>query len=245
MLEQGNIARPQLYARIVGVAYLAITAAGVLGVGLVDSKLIVAGDTAATMRNIAADGWLFRLGILATVATYLSVLVAAWAMYLLLEQVHRNLALLGMLARLAEAVVGMATVFASLAVVALLRERGSADGLPTARAQSLLALLIELRTSSMDLVLLLIGVGGTAFCYLFYTSRYVPRVLAAWGILTYLSMFAIAFVSILVPDHPKVLELVFYGPGGTFELVFGLWLVIKGVATERHIAGPAPRSATA
>ena len=95
-------ARLQAYARIVGIAYLVISAAGVLSISLIDSALIVSSDSAATTQNIVADGWLFRIGIVCVILIYLSVLVLSWAMYVLLEKVHRDLALLGMLARLAE-----------------------------------------------------------------------------------------------------------------------------------------------
>jgi hypothetical protein len=85
------------------------------------------------------------------------------------------------------------------------------------------------RAAGLDLVLILIGLGGTLFCHLFFVSRYVPRALAAWGMFTYVSMFVLGFVSILVPNHPMMLETALYSLGGAFELVFGFWLVLKGV----------------
>lgn len=65
--------------------------------------------------------------------------------------------------------------------------------------------------------------------YLFYVSKYVPRILAGWGIFTYLSMLILSTVSILFHNHPEMIEIVLYSVGGLFELIFGLWLLIKGV----------------
>jgi hypothetical protein len=95
----------------------------------------------------------------------------------------------------------------------------------------LVGAVLDARTSGMDLVLVLIGLGGTIFCGLLLTSRLVPRWLAAWGVVTYLSM--LGFVSLVWPDHPDALELVFYGPGALFELTIGGWLVVEGVDEDR------------
>ena len=83
--------------------------------------------------------------------------------------------------------------------------------------------------TSIYIVLTFVGIGGTLFCYLFYLSGYVPRILAGWGIITYLSMLFLAVVGLVFPDHPKTLEILFYGSGTLFELVFGAWLLAKGV----------------
>jgi len=46
-------------------------------------------------------------------------------------------------------------------------------------------------------------------------------------------MLSLALVSILFPNHPLMLEHVLYGVGALFELVFGLWLVFKGVDLQQ------------
>jgi uncharacterized membrane protein len=89
------------------------------------------------------------------------------------------------------------------------------------------------RTAGLDIVLVFIGVGATIFCVLLFKSKYIPRWLAAWGIFTYLSMLFLALVSILFPNHPLMLEYVFYGVGELFELVLGSWLVFKGIDLQQ------------
>ena len=86
----------------------------------------------------------------------------------------------------------------------------------------------ELMLAGLDVALILIGIGGTIFSYLFFRSGYVPKILAAWGILTYVTMFFISFVSILMPLEESI-KMIFYAPGGLFELIFGFWLLIKSV----------------
>jgi Domain of unknown function (DUF4386) len=56
---------PQTYARIGGVLYLIIIAAGLFAEGLVRAKLIVRGDATATAKNIIGSESLWRLAFAA------------------------------------------------------------------------------------------------------------------------------------------------------------------------------------
>jgi hypothetical protein len=80
--------------------------------------------------------------------------------------------------------------------------------------------------------MIFMGLGGTVFCYLFFKSKYIPRILAAWGILTYLIMLIFSFVNILLPNLPAMIEIVVYAPGTLFEVIFGFWLLFKGVNVQ-------------
>ena len=99
--------------------------------------------------------------------------------------------------------------------------------------QSLIGLFLGARNTGLDVVLIFIGFGGTLFCYLFFKSKYIPRILAAWGIFTYLSMLFLAMTSILVPNLSETVKMAFYAPGGLFEIIIGLWLLVKGVNIDR------------
>ncbi|MEJ2507295.1 MAG: DUF4386 domain-containing protein, partial [Ignavibacteriaceae bacterium] len=100
---------------------------------------------------------------------------------------------------------------------------------PSEQIHTLLRLFLDIRGSGLDIVLMFIGVGGSVFCYLFYKSNYVPKFLACWGIFTYLSMLFLSFASLISPDISETFKMVFYIPGGLFELIFGFWLLLKGI----------------
>jgi hypothetical protein len=224
-------ARParRFYARIAGGAYLVIVLAAFLYGGLVQSQLIVPGDDAITATNILENPLRFRIGIVLVLVIYASVVVASWALFIILRAVHKNLALLALLMRLAEAVVGAATVLLSFGVWHVLSADTSVSAFEPDQLQALAGRLLEIQTAGLDIVLLFVGLGATIFCSLFFKSKCIPRPLAGWGIFTYLSMLFLALVSILLPDHPSILETVLYSAGGAFELIFGLWLLVKGV----------------
>ena len=233
MTTRTTEASPLVYARVAGVAYLVITVVAVLYGVLVESQLIVPGNDAQTATNILAHESLFRLGIVLVLTIYVSVVVASWALYVILKTVHSNLALLGLLLRSAEAIVGAATALISFAVLSVLDGNAPSTTFEPEQLHALAGRFLDVRTAGLDIVLILIGIGGTLFCYLLYKSKYIPRALAAWGIFTYLSMLFLALVSILFPNHPAMLETALYGVGTLFELTFGLWLLFKGVDPEQ------------
>jgi hypothetical protein len=222
---------PQRYARIVGVAYLVIIIVSMIYAGLVESQLAVAGDDVATATNISNDEGLFRVGLVLVLVIYTSVLVASWALYGLLRTFSPSLALLALILRSAEAVLGAATVFLGFAVLHF--ATGEAPGADVRYA--LVGRLVEVRTAALDVVLVFVGLGAGLFCCLLLRSRYIPRFLSVWGILTYLSMLCLALVSIVYPAHPEALETVLYGAGTAFELLFGFWLVVRGPAVDGAI----------
>src|ERR1700688_3577041 len=98
--------KPQIYARIGGVLYLIIIAAGLFAQAFVQDKLIVPADAAATATNIMAHESLFRLGIVADLMTFLCAIALTMILYVLLKPVNRNLALLTVLLNLVQDAIG-------------------------------------------------------------------------------------------------------------------------------------------
>jgi hypothetical protein len=204
---------------------------GIVSVGFLVESNIVPGDEAATVRNILANELLFRAGIAGEVMMYVLVVLLSLALYVILRTVNGNLALLALLWRLGEAIIGGGvTVISGLIPLLLLNGEAAFE---TEQLQALVGLFLQVRQAGLDVVLIFIGMGGTLFCYLFFRSKYVPRILAAWGMFTYFSMLMLGSASILFSNLPESAKMVFYAPGALFEILFGLWLLIKGVNVQQ------------
>ena len=106
MTDRAGEFSPKLYARIGGVLYLIIIAAGLFAEAFVRDKLIVPTDAAATAANIMAHESLFRLGIVADLMTFLCAIALTMILYVLLKPVNRNLALLTVLLNLVQDAIG-------------------------------------------------------------------------------------------------------------------------------------------
>jgi hypothetical protein len=67
--------------------------------------------------------------------------------------------------------------------------------------------------------------GGVLFYYLLDKARIVPRVLSLWGLITVLVFLIGTPLTIMGYEVPMAL----YLPYIPFELVIGLWILIKGI----------------
>jgi len=206
-----------------------------LSMVLVESRLVVPGDDAATFNNIMANELLFRIGVAQGLIMYPSVVILSLALYAILRTANRNLALLALLCRLGEAILGGLSVLGSLVALLLLNGEDYSAAFETEQLQALVGLFLDVGSAALPIVFVFLSLGSIVFCYLFFQTRYVPRVLAALGVFSYLLSLIWSFVSILLPDHASLM--VFGAPAILFEVVFGFWLMIKGANIQPSRSG--------
>ena len=215
--------------RAAGLTYIIIIVIGVLNSIFIDSRLIFYEDITQTINNILANEFLFRFGSACALILYVLVIILSVLLYIILKSVNKNLALLAMVFRIGEALLGITAVLISFIVLSLLNNQFNVTSINKEQLNTLVAALLDVRTTGLYMVLLLVGLGGTIFLYLFYKSFYIPKILSTWGVLTYLSMIILSFIGILFPEHPDSIEIILYGLGTLFELSIGFWLIIKGI----------------
>ena len=240
MTNYSNDLSPQKTAivRAAGLTYIIIIVIGVLNSVFIDSRLIIDGDITGTINNIQANEFLFRFGSVCILILYCTVIILSVLLYLILKTVNKNLALLAMVFRLGEALLGITTVFISFILLSLVNNQINITSVEDTQLNIIVAALLDARNFGLFIVLFLIGIGGTLFFYIFYKSLYIPKVLSIWGMFTYLSMLFLSVVSLLFLERPAQLELVLYGLGTLFELTIGFWLLIKGIKIHQISNNP-------
>lgn len=229
-----TIASQSKAARLAGLIYLIAMATGLFAEFYFHfpSSLIVVGDAAKTASNITANEQLFRIGIVSNTITFVLDVVLIWALYILLRPVNRNLTLLGVFFRMVE------TSIAGFAIVnyfVALQFMSDADPLKAFDSGQLQALSILHYTygSTFTVVAIFLGLGSTIFSYLLFKSRYIPRLLAGWGIFSSLLLTMTEFTIIIFPDLQNKLIPVCYAPIVISEVAVGFWLLIKGANIPR------------
>ena len=215
--------------RAAGLLYLLIIVIGVLNSVFIDARLIDHGDINLTINNITANEFLFRVGIFCELVLYVLVIVLSVLLYLILKNVNKNLALTAMVFRAGEGLLGAAVALTGFVVLDLLNKQFNMASVDNVQIDYLIGALLSARADGLYIVLVLIGIGGTLFLYLFYQSSFVPKTLSVWGMVTYLSMLILSLVNILFPELPGIIAMVLYGVGTLFELTFGFWLLIGGI----------------
>jgi hypothetical protein len=207
-------------------------ATGVFG-QYVRDQLIVRGDPAKTAQDIIGSERLFRLSIAGDLITYVLVIVLIWALYVLLRPVNRNLAVLGVLFRLAENAILCVATINSLVVLRLLSGADYLKTFPANQLSSLATLALGAQGLGMNVGFILLGLGSTVFAYLLLKSGYIPKALAIWGLFSSL-VFALVTLGIMIFPSLVALGLAYMVPMGIYEVWLGFWLLFKGIGTPNH-----------
>ena len=181
-----------------------------------------------TAKNIAESERLFRLGTVSDLITAVAVVILAWAPYVVLEPVNRNLALLALLMRLAENSIAAAAIFTDLVALRLLRDASYLQAFDAQQVQVLARILINGQGAGLQIAFVFLGLGTAVFSYLWLKSRYIPRALAALGIMGS-SVLAIVTLAIILFPALGAVGLAYMMPLGIFEVTLGFWLLVKGI----------------
>lgn len=204
-------------ARLAGLSYVIYTLAGLyITFGPIPPLSGFPAEPAAS----AMLEFQFRTGFLAEAVMYTFVVVSAASMYAVLKSVSQGGALVGAFCRLIEAALG--ATFAAVAHPEL------TPGFSGEERASLMTFLRDVYSSGIYILMIPMAFGGVIFFSLFFRSRWIPRWLAGWGVLTYLVLGGLGASIILFPDLEQHVML-FFIPGALFEWVVALWLLLAGI----------------
>jgi hypothetical protein len=218
----------QTAARTAGFLYLFLGALAAFGQFYIRSGILAPGDVAQTAHNILASERLFRIGIASDLIGGAGNAALAVAFYVMLEPVGSGKALLAAFWRLGEAVILGHMTLNSMVVVNILSHSDRLVGFSVHQIQTLASMFLGAQGAEFSIGLVFYALGSTLFCYLLLKSRYIPRVLAWWGLLgsaisllSSLTIIVFPAASGIAPDC--------YIPVGTFEIVTGFWLLLRGI----------------
>jgi len=219
---------PQMIARVAAFVFLIIIFQGMSTELFIRPDIIVPGDAAATVKNIAASEALFRLSLVSDLIRQVLLMLLPLVLYKLLKPVNKNIASLMVIFALVSVPISMLNELNHFA--ALLLSSG-ADYLTAFKADQLNALVmffLELRKYGtfipqvFSLWVLFLG-------YLVFKSGFLPRILGILLMLGGLCYTVPAVLFFLFPNFDATIFGLFAFIG---ELIFYLWLLIKGINVE-------------
>ena len=223
----------QKTARVVGFLYVLIAVCAGFSFGYVRTTLIVPGDAAATVSNLLASEWLFRLGIVADAVVFLSEIVLIALLYALLKPVSKTLTLAAIYARLAMVVMQGMNLLNYFFVILLL---SGANYLTVFEPKQLNALVL-LFLNAYEYVALVwgafFGLHTLLLAYLVYKSDYLPRVLGVLMVVASFGYLLDSFGNFLLPQYDAIYASVVVLLAILGELPLAVWLLIKGVNVEQ------------
>jgi len=223
-------------ARIAGFTFLLYIAVGV-------TQMVVFGGTtagegtAAKLANMAQHATDVRVNAVLGLLTCFVALTLGVALYALTREQDPDLALLALLCRVGEGVIGGMFIPMTLGLLAVAMAAGE-NAPDAAPPDALVSLVLSARSWNPIICATFFAVGSTLFSWLFLRGRMIPLALAWLGV--------VASV-LLVVGLPLQLAGVLRGsvtyfmwiPMAVFEIVLALWLLIKGVAMPTpNVASP-------
>ena len=216
-----------------GLLYLIYIVVSIFANVLGRSNLIIVGDAATTARNIIASAWQFRIGFVLDLVSAVLFLLTAWALYVLLKPVNKNIALLFLLLNLGGVAVHC---FSDLFLITSQLILSGADYLKAFQADQLQAL------AMLSLDIYKNGFSGIAqiffsawlfpLGYLVYKSGTLPRFL---GIIVMVECFAWLMFPVQFFFFPGNVVLTYVSSVAGFigEFSLTLWLLIMGAKDQK------------
>ena len=225
-------------AKVAGGIFLFIVIGWTLHWVLVDSKLHVTGNVAATINTIMAKELLFRIGLMDELVFSIVGIVLALALYIMLKPINKHLALLALCWKLIDAIVVIVNVLIAFIALQMLNGKTFLTELKLEQLQDIAGLFFNIRANGATIAMLFLGLGFIVFFYLLFKSKYVPGILAGFGILAYFLISVNSLANILMPRNAAALTMVspvgmiFMTPSILFELTIGFWLIFKGINVQ-------------
>jgi hypothetical protein len=226
-------------ARIAGIFFLFIVIGWTLNWIFVDSKLIITGNVTSTINNIIAHEWLFRFGITNELIFSISGFILAFALYTILKPINKNLALIALYLKLIETIVAIVNVLFTFLSLQMLNGKAFLTVFKPEQLQDFVGLFFNIRSNGATITMVFLGLGFIVFFYLLYKSKYVPGILAGFGILSYFLILINSLANILISQNATVMTMVnvfsmiFMSPSILFELIIGFWLLFKGIKLKQ------------
>jgi hypothetical protein len=219
----------QTAAKVAGLAHLIAFAAVVyVNFGIHDHLLV--DGSAETARNILAHERLFRIGIAGDLIYCVGVVVLLTALYVILRPVSRHLALLAAFLRLVWMLMWLAMTLNLFEALRLLSGAVYLQSLGAERGQALASLYLSLRFDYYYAGLLSGSLASTVCGYLWFKSRYIPRPLAGFGLISSAFCVVCTFVFYIYLHFDKIVNLWWFdSPMGVFDIALSCWLLFKGI----------------
>jgi hypothetical protein len=222
------------FSKLLGAAFLFVFVASMVSDPLFTS-VAGSGDLSETLATIAGNPGLVRLSSLVALINSAGIVALASLLYIAFVEEQRIMALVAFGWWLAEAVMLAASKIGAYALIPLSQEYVQAGAPAASHLQTLGTFLYHgVDRMGYEIHMLFFCLGGLLWYALFHKTRRVPRALSIWGLASISMLLVGVLFSLLDLDlGPATILMIAYAP---YELVLGVWLMVKGFSASANIA---------
>ena len=206
-----------------GWLYFLIIFTSILSLVFLSGPYTVLGDSAASVMKMPQHEMSVRINAVYETVMFSAVIILAVLLFEITKSINSVLARSAMFLRTGEAILGYSGVVLTLAIL-LLQGNGT--------DQTLAILLYDMKDTIYKVLMVCISTGTIFYFYLFYKARLIPTILSIWGILGFGLMLCAGLLQMLKISEGEILNMIAAALVIPFELVVGIFLIVKGVKKE-------------
>jgi hypothetical protein len=212
-------------ARLAGIMFLFYIASGITG-AIFFGLATKGADVAAKLASIATHGSQMSVAFVFALVGIFNALVLGLALYSLLRETDRDLALLALSFRVVEGAINAMPAVAILALLSLATTPAGSDPLA--------ALLLNVQVWSVTVGATVFAVGSALYSYLFLRARSIPMWLGWLGLVASVQLAVTAPMAGLGLLRGAGVGLMWL-PMLVFEVTLGVLLLIRGATPARSV----------
>lgn len=233
-VARGTMRSPKRLARTAGVLYLLVAVVGGFAQGILEPKMYVPGDAAATAGNVVANEGLVRLGVVSDLVNEVLLVLLALTLFALLTHVHLAAArLMAALAVLAAGITALNVVFEfaglQIATGAVDMSAIGVDG-----SDAMVLLMLDTQHYGLLIAQIFFGLWLAPLGYLAYKSGWFPKPLAVVLVLATGCYLVDVFTAFLAPDLSQLIHGFITIPCIIAEVWIAGYLLTVGVNTRKN-----------
>ncbi|WP_026592906.1 DUF4386 domain-containing protein [Bacillus sp. UNC437CL72CviS29] len=225
-------------ALVAGILLIIMALAAFFSYGFAHGSLVVQGDASATFNNIKSSNMLFKAEIFGWVIILITDIMIAWAFYMFLKPINKNLSLLGAWFRLIYATILGIAILNLIFVLLLSKSTDYLSLFKMDQLQAHMMLFLEAFESIWSIGLIIFGGHLMIVGYLVFKSDRIPKIISALLLLASIGYIVINLFNTTLSQYDAVisnLKIVFNVPMIVGELGFGIWLLFRGGKVHKDV----------
>ena len=215
--------------RLLGMMFVIVAVASLLG-GLLLSSLSYThigppDNISETMIKISDNPTTMQMSIVVELITAIGIVLLAVLLYTTLKKQNKIIALWAFGLWIGEAIILAVREISAISLLKVSQEFVKAGAPDSSNFQAFGSLFYESAQFGYAVLMVFYCLGGILFYYLFLKSKYVPKVLALFGIIA----ASLGFIGTLIGFFDYEVPMYVFLPILPFELAIGIWLMVKGI----------------
>jgi hypothetical protein len=180
---------------------------------------------AATASNVLGSETFFRFGILMSLIIEIVNVFVALAVFHVLKPVDKKIASLMVILYLIPVPVALLNQLNQFALLSLVHDSTVVSGFTADQIHGLMALLLNVQSAGNEIAYVFYGLWLFPMGYLIFRSGFAPRTIGILVVMSGCGYLLQSCITVLYPNFEwNIGTLTMWG-----ELIFPLWLVIRGV----------------